>query len=78
MTHRRSPEGEGRRKRKRSTIFHRHSDQHWNCFKGFYSGETSAEVFHGARMSFLEHVDSNLNSAELNRTKAMQRYAKIY
>ena len=49
-SHYRSPGGERRRTRKRSTLFlkrtwkdHRQSDQHWNYFKG-YTGETQRET----------------------------------
>ena len=65
-SHYRSPGGESRAKRKRSTIFlertrkgHRHSDEHWNRFRGNV-GKTS-ERRGGARMGFSELVDTILN-----------------
>ena len=70
-SHHRSPGGERRGKRKRSTRFldrtregHRQWDEHRKCF-GDNAGETS-ERWGGAHMSFSEWTDTILNLTEFN------------
>ena len=73
-SHHRSPRGERRGMKKRSTIFlertregHRQSDEHWNRFKGNV-GETSERQGRAlTTIGFSEWIDTVLNWTELKR-----------